>query len=76
MNKGVANFWRYAQVARQAHARYLEALAQAQPKGKAIAELDCLCQPRRVDGKQMPASTLSAPTIVRCLPPSWMENMP
>jgi hypothetical protein len=52
MNKGVANFWRYAQVSAQANVRYLEALAQAQPKGKAIAELDRLCQPRRVDGKR------------------------
>jgi hypothetical protein len=52
MNKGVANFWRYAQVAQQANARYLAALAQAQPRGKAIAELDRLCQPRRVDGKR------------------------
>jgi hypothetical protein len=52
MNKGVANLWRYAQVSAQANARYLEALAQAQPKGKAMAELDRLCQPRRVDGKR------------------------
>jgi len=53
MGKGVANLWRYAQVGAQANARYLEALAQAQPRGKAIAELDGLCQPRRVDGKHL-----------------------
>jgi hypothetical protein len=46
MNKGVANFWRYAQVGLQANGRYLNALAQAQPKGKAIAELDGLCRPQ------------------------------
>jgi hypothetical protein len=53
MGKGVANLWRYAQVGAQANARYLAALAQAQPRGKAIAELDGLCQPRRVDGKHL-----------------------
>lgn len=47
MGKGVANFWRYAQVGQQANGRYLDALAHAQPKGKAIAELDGLCRPRR-----------------------------
>ena len=52
MGKGVANLWRYAQVAQQANARYLEALAQAQPKGKAIAELDDLCRSRVVHAKR------------------------
>jgi hypothetical protein len=52
MGKGVANLWRYAQVGAQANARYLDALAQAQPRGKAIAELDRLCQPCQVDGKR------------------------
>ena len=52
MGKGVTNFWRYAQVGRQANGRYLEALAHAQPKGKAIAELDGLCQPHREKGKR------------------------
>lgn len=46
MGKGVANFWRYAQVGQQANGRYLDALAHAQPKGKAIAALDGLCRPR------------------------------
>ena len=52
MGKGVANFWRYAQVGQQANGRYLDALANAQPKGKALAELDGLCRPRREKGKR------------------------
>lgn len=52
MGKGVANFWRYAQVGAQSNARYLEALAHAQPVGKAIADLDRLCQPRTKQGKR------------------------
>jgi hypothetical protein len=50
MGKGVANIWRYAQVGRQANHRYLEAHAHVHPKGKAVAELDRLCQPRTVRG--------------------------
>ena len=53
MGKGVANFWRYAQVGQQANARYLDALAHAQPKGKAIAELDGLCWSRLDKGKRV-----------------------
>lgn len=53
MGKGVANFWRYAQVGQQANGRYLDALAHAQPKGKAIAELDGLCRPRLDQGKRV-----------------------
>lgn len=53
MGKGVANFWRYAQVGQQANGRYLEALAHAQPKGKAIAELDGLCRSRLEQGKRV-----------------------
>ncbi|HEY9151643.1 MAG TPA: hypothetical protein VIN60_02065 [Anaerolineales bacterium] len=45
MGKGVANLWRYAQVGRQANNRYLNALAYAQPTGKAVAELEGLCHP-------------------------------
>ncbi len=52
MGKGVANFWRYAQVGQQANGRYLDALAHAQPKGKAIAELDGLCRPRLERGQR------------------------
>jgi hypothetical protein len=52
MGKGVANFWRYAQVGYQANSRYLQALAHAQPVGKAMAELDRLCQPQTKNGKR------------------------
>jgi len=51
MGKGVANFWRYHQVGRQANQRYLDALAQVPLKGEAVAELDSLCRRRRKDGK-------------------------
>lgn len=46
MGKGVANFWRYSQVAMQSNGRYLDAMAYAQPKGEAVRELDRLCRPR------------------------------
>ncbi len=52
MGKGVANLWRYRQVGQQSNHRYLNALAQAQPKGKAIAELDRLCHPHTEEGKR------------------------
>lgn len=52
MAKGVANLWRYAQVGRQANYRYLNALAYAQPTGKAIAELEGLCHPKSTQGKR------------------------
>ena len=40
---GVANFWRYAEVA--ANGRLLEALARVPLTSEATAELDALCQP-------------------------------
>ncbi len=52
MGKGVANLWRYAQVGRQANARYLGALAQADLKGKVVSELDDLCQSQKVNGRR------------------------
>jgi hypothetical protein len=52
MGKGVANFWRYAQIGYQVNSRYLEALAHAQPVGKAMADLDRLCQPQTKNGKR------------------------
>jgi len=52
MGKGVANFWRFAQVGQQSNLRYLNLLATAQPKGKAIAELDRLCRPALKEGKR------------------------
>jgi hypothetical protein len=48
----VANLWRYRQVGQQSNQRYLNALAQAQPKGKAMAELDHLCHPHTENGKR------------------------
>jgi hypothetical protein len=53
MGKGVANFWRYAQVARQSNERYLEAMACAQPKGEAVIELDRLCRSRVARGTRI-----------------------
>jgi hypothetical protein len=52
MAKGVANLWRYVQVGRQSNERYLGALAQARVQGKAVAELDRLCQSRLIRGRR------------------------
>lgn len=52
MGKSVSNLWRFADVVAQANARYLEALAQAQLHGEAVADLDRLCQPRRSRGQR------------------------
>jgi hypothetical protein len=52
MGKGVANLWRYRQVGQQSNSRYLNALAQAHPKGKAMAELDRLCHPHMENGQR------------------------
>jgi hypothetical protein len=51
MGKGVANIWRYYQVAIQANRRYLDALANLDLKGEAVADLDGLCRSRRKDGR-------------------------
>lgn len=51
MGKGVSNMWRYLQVAEASNDRYLEALAQVQPQGEAVRDLDGLCRSRTVDGK-------------------------
>src|SRR3954468_8570528 len=45
MTKGVANFWRYAEVAHAANGRLLTALARVPLTGAATAELDALCLP-------------------------------
>ena len=45
MTKGVANFWRYAEVAHAANARLLNALARLSLKGEATSELNALCRP-------------------------------
>lgn len=52
MGKGVANFWRFYQVACQANQRYLNALASVKLKGEAVRELDDLCRSRTKDGKR------------------------
>jgi len=52
MDKGIAHLWRYARVGRQANYRYRNALANAQPSGKAIAELEGLCQPKINQGRR------------------------
>lgn len=52
MGKGVANIWRYYQVALQANQRYLNGLASVELKGEAIHELDDLCRICTRDGKR------------------------
>jgi len=52
MAKGVANLWRYAQVAAGANNRYLDALANAPLHGEAVRQLDRLCRPRTHRGKR------------------------
>lgn len=52
MRKGVSNLYRYAEVGQQANQRYLEHLAQAKLKGKAIPHLDGLCRSLTHNGKR------------------------
>jgi hypothetical protein len=52
MRKGVSNLYRYAQVGQQANQRYLDHLAQAKLKRKAIPHLDRLCRSRIINGKR------------------------
>lgn len=52
MGKGVSNLYRYAQVGLQANQRYLDNLAQAKLKSKAIPYLDALCRSHTKDGKR------------------------
>lgn len=49
--KGVANLYRYAQVSRQANARYLEALAVVDDLGVGQSELDRRCAPAIFQGR-------------------------
>ena len=53
MTRGVANFWRYAEVA--ANGRLLTALARVPLTGAASAELDALCQPGTATGTRVAA---------------------
>ena len=52
MRKGVSNLYRYAEVGQQANQRYLEHLAQAKLKSKAIPHLDDLCRSHFQNGKR------------------------
>jgi len=52
MGKGVSNLYRYAEVGSQANQRYLEHLAQAKLKSKALPHLDGLCRSHIQDGKR------------------------
>lgn len=51
MNKGVANFYRYAQVGQKANERYLEALAIVNDLGVGQRELDRRCAPVHYQGR-------------------------
>ena len=55
MTKGVANFWRYAEVAHAANGRLLTALARVPLTGEATAELDALCRPGTATGTRVAA---------------------
>lgn len=52
MGKGVANIWRFYQVASQANQRYLNALASVKLKGEGVQELDDLCRSHVKGGKR------------------------
>lgn len=51
MGKGVSNFYRFAQVARAANSRLMDALASAPLQGKAAQNLDSLCRSQKKRGK-------------------------
>jgi len=53
VTKGVANFWRYAEVA--ANGRLLTALARVPLTGEATVELDALCRPGTATGTRVAA---------------------
>ena len=53
MNKGVVNMWRYMNVAKQSNERYLDLLAEAQPKSKDVEILNSLCRSRTTNGKRV-----------------------
>ena len=55
MTKGVANFWRYAEVAHAANGRLLTALARVPLTGGATPELDALCRPGTATGTRVAA---------------------
>jgi hypothetical protein len=53
MGKGVANSHRMLQVGEQSNHRYIEALADVEPKREAIDTLDDLCRPHTKDGRHV-----------------------
>jgi hypothetical protein len=55
MRKGVSNFWRYAQVAKAANARLIDALASAPLKSDAVESLDRICRSHEVAGRHVAA---------------------
>jgi len=61
MTKGVANLYRYAEVSRQASARYLEALAVVDDLGAGQRELDRRCAPVLYPGRRRRALQPLAP---------------
>jgi hypothetical protein len=65
MGKGVANMWRYYQVALQANERYLDALASVQLKGEAVTELNDLCRSHTRDGRRFAKFNPIAPDDAR-----------
>jgi hypothetical protein len=52
MNKGVANFYHYEDVARAANERYLAALAVVDPPSATAKHVDRVCEPARFHGRQ------------------------
>lgn len=64
MGKGVANTRRMLQVEEQSNQRYLEALADVEPKREAIDTLDDLCRPHTKDGR--PVARLNPITKKDC----------
>jgi hypothetical protein len=58
MNKGVANFYRYHQVAAAANQRYLNALAIVEGPSATIAQAECVSQPVRFHGRRRRALNL------------------
>ena len=52
MRKGIHNLWRYVQIGEATNRRYLDALAEVKPTAEAVAQLDSLCHPRLLNGRQ------------------------
>jgi hypothetical protein len=62
MNKGVANFYRYREVAQASNARYLDALAVVEPLPARAHDLDRLSRPVRFRGRRRRALNVLSPT--------------